>query len=209
MLRLLIFFLLSLFIFSCSKDEALPATINNSSTTYIPSSEKYYPLKRGNWWVYDYYYINTNTGKEYFEYRDSVYIIGDTIINGHKYAYQKNTYQDGWLYLRDSLGYMATIGGEKFLFSCTNFSDTFNIDSSKYSYTIYTKMMHHDTLIPTPVGSFHSISKAYIWRCMNTPAPKNEYLFFGEGIGMTQYCHWYYCSCIGKIEGRLVKYHLE
>ena len=207
-----IFFILSLIllIYSCKKDVAIPSVKNNTPPSpQIQSSEDYYPLKKGNWWVYDYYQMNTSSGTEQFDHRDSVYIVGDTIINGYRYAYQKNTYQNGWLYLRDSSGYMLTIGGERILFSSTNFTDTLYIYNPAYPFTVYSKMIHTDTLISTPVGSFHSISRGYIWRYNNQPLPKNEYLFFGRGIGLTQYCHWYYPNCVGKIEGRLVKYHLN
>lgn len=200
------------FISSCSKDKAT-LQINNSSGPTIPNAETHYPLKKGNWWVYDYFNINTQSGVTQFWYRDSVYITGDTIINGHKYYHQLGTGQFGngwWLFLRDSAGYMLTLGGEKVLFSLTNYSDTLTIDSSMYMpYLVYQKMIHTDTVISVPAGNFHSISKGYIWTYMNNPTPKNEYLFFGRNIGMTQYCHWHYPQCINKIEGRLVKYYVQ
>jgi hypothetical protein len=201
-----------LLIASCSKDIAIPVDQGVSQTTVIPSAEDYYPLTVGNYWVYDYYVINTLSGVQQFQYRDSVYIVGDTIINGYTYAHQENKSINGigWAYLRDSSGYMVMHKGAKILFSCCNFTDTFSI-SHDGAYTVYTKMIHQDTLIPTPLGNFHSISLGYLWHYTNNsaPLPKNEYLFFGKGIGMTQYCHWYYPGCIGKIEGRLVKYHLN
>jgi hypothetical protein len=198
---------------SCSKDNSGPLVKETPQAILAPSAQDYYPLTKGNYWVYDYYNINTNTNSQTFWYRDSVWIVGDTTINGYKYAHQEAKSSNGatwWAYLRDSLGYMVTYREEKIRFSCNNFTDTLNIKHD-FPYTVYAKMVHKDTLIITPIGNFHSISLGYIWYYINKPdpLPKNEYLFFAKGVGMTQYCHWYYPTCITKIEGRLIKYHLN
>ena len=190
-------------LFSCSKDVPIPAK-DDIPQPHIPNAEDYYPLTKGNYWVYEYYTINTNTGIETFSYKDSIHNVGDTIINGEKYTHQKHTYQNGNGFLRDSSGCMVTSSG-KILFSCCNFSDSFYFSNSPNNW--YTKMIHTDTLIYTPVGSFHSISLGYIW---NYPTgPKYEYVFYGKGLGMSQYAHWYLPAQVVKIEGRLVKYHLN
>ena len=202
MSRILLLFSLLVCLFSCSKDVPIPSG-DVVPHPHIPNAEDYYPLTNGNYWIYEYYDIYTNTGLEKFQYRDSVSITGDTIINGEKYVKEKHTYQNWLRLLRDSSGCMISPNG-RILFSCCNFSDTFYISHWD---NYYTKMIHTDTVISTTVGKFHSISLGYVWNYL--AGPKYEYIFYGKGLGMSQYAHWYMPAQIIKIEGRLVKYHLN
>jgi hypothetical protein len=84
--KLLILLLPFLFIFSCSKEEALPS---EGEKTIPPKEEQaidYLPFEVGQYWIYEGTITDLATGeKTAISKTDSLYIRKDTLINRHQY----------------------------------------------------------------------------------------------------------------------------
>lgn len=97
-------------------------------TTQGPLSPlDYFPLEKGNYWVYEASGHDTDGTKISVHFNDSFIVIGDTVLNGNKYHQLKGsaiTYgpRFHW-FLRDSSGYLVhDVGFARF--NTVNFNDT-------------------------------------------------------------------------------------
>lgn len=121
---------------SCKKDdEPVPPTLEDvvlEKETTLPSkqgAEDYFPLNEGNCWIYDVVIVDTNDQDVRYLGRDTVVVVGDTLINGYTYAVLNGSFNERGgptrysEYLRDSVGYLVNHHG-KISFSMSNFSDT-------------------------------------------------------------------------------------
>ena len=123
-----------------------------------PSAYDYYPLKPGNYWVYEWFYTDTtgvytgNSGPA-----DSVVVRTDTVIRGNTY-YILDDYNGSSLggIFRDSSGYLVDIDGG-IHFSSTNFTDVLHTDSLFGGTTlvgVFSWMMYNNVAAVTPAGNF-------------------------------------------------------
>lgn len=89
--QLLILFSL-LIIISCKKNEESDSTPTDNKVQNIQTAE-YVQLNEGNYWVYQQYRIQLETGeKEIINRTDSIYVANDTIIAGQTFHQLKGTW---------------------------------------------------------------------------------------------------------------------
>ena len=207
MKKLVLFLFVITILYSCNKNE------NESDPVVIPQSSDYTIFNAGSYWVYDWYKIDTLGNETPMNKTDSIYVVGDTIINGNTYRLNKGTMFGGNQYnfiIRDSNNYIVNQQGN-ILFSATNFSDTLYSDSLSDLVFISYLMADKDSIISVPAGTFET------YNCQGTVTP----LFSGYQWGI-RYLDNRYAKGTGKVlsssyymtqpddmEQRLVRYHIE
>ena len=150
--KYLLLLVLAISLFSCKK---------NSTPTV--SAYTYYPMKPGNYWVYEWFYTDTtgvytgNSGPA-----DSIVVRTDTLIRGNTY-YILDDYNGASLggIFRDSSGYLVDVTG-KIYFSAQNFSHVLNTDTLFVGNTsmpnvIFSWMMYNNVAAVTPAANFNTI----------------------------------------------------
>jgi hypothetical protein len=178
---------------SCSKDD--------SDTE---QTKDYVQLKTGNYWVYRLSNVDTLGVETITDSYDSVYVSGDTTINGNVFTKKYHTWSP-YSYtpdcLRDSSNYLVSPNGRK-MFSPVNFSDTLIKSYNVISYTDTTtldddtlffyfyKMSDKGMSLTVPAGTFITMDF------------KGTYIPYGSYANTlkTIYCHNYYAKNIGLIQ---------
>lgn len=201
-----------LFLFAAScKDDVTPGT-----TTY----PNYTQLKTGNYWIYEYYKVDSQGNSSMMPLYDSCYVSRDSVINGNTYYYVSGLYlshiNNRWL--RDSLHYLVDDTG-RICFSSMDYTTTFHeyadlLQPGDTIALISEKMAENNREYTVPAGTF------------NTSAFRMEYHFHPPYNipGMQRYYYRRYAENIGLIsetlpflignepyymEKRLVRYHLN
>jgi hypothetical protein len=217
---ILFFVILSIIFFSCKKDKDDDNNNNNNNNPVVDLSD-YYPLAVGNYWVYQWYDIDSNgiatpslTGISV----DTFSVIDDTLINGisfyvfemkqHKFF---NSYNQ---YLRDSSNHLIDNFGTKF-FSAINFSDTFSFShNSQTGITEIRKMISDTFNVNTPIGNYKGLSCRTAHHHNNPVNGCNGNIqnfdrIFSYGIGMVVDNIYFASTCKYRFERRLIAYHLN
>jgi len=204
-----------LFLMSCEKDIEVPTS---PTSTISPSSTGYMPMTPGSYWVYDWYVIDTLGNKTLATLRDSVYIVGDTVIGTSTYAVQEGSYFGGSVtrqFLRDSSGYVIDETGRIF-FSETNYTDTLHIWSSTTGETTgYLKMNGIGDSVSVPAGTFSTLNAEFIvvnnigsWPCVGTFDIHDHQ--YADNVGKVRSTFQLVSSpACTKYEQRLISYHIN
>lgn len=169
---------------SCKKDDSDPE-----------QTKDYVQLKTGNYWIYRVSQIDSLGMETLTNEYDSVYISGDTTINGNVYAVKKySTAIFPTEYLRDSSNYLVDLWGIK-RFSPVNFSDTLKkgfriIYPNDTIFFYYCKMMDGKAMVTVPAGIFMALNyrETYLPTAnlpYTTPV-RNNYLY-AKNIGVVQF----------------------
>lgn len=200
MRNLFFFSLVLLAFFSCKKDDT-----NDNDNQNNPTYDNYFPLKIGNYWVYQYNKLDTNGNETLLQIIDSNWVDRDTIINNHTYFIIGGssfgyTNPDGINYMiRDSNGHFVNQYGQ-ILLSATNFSTKFNLNSI-YTGTdtlvdLYDQMFKTTNLVNVPAGDFNVINK----RTTITYRQKVP------GVDSIRYSHSYFSKNVGNIYSTILFY---
>lgn len=204
MYKLILVFCLLITLFACKKREV---EAPKKDVTY-PS---YSNFKIGNYWVYANYLIDENG--EYFRSTDCTYIIGDTIIRGHRYFIQNGLYENS--FLRDSLHYMVNSIGEIF-FSSEDFNTIFKTEFIVYGDTVCkseSKMGERNVLTKVPAGTFKTNNFTYTFHMYpgyDNPNPITyAYFKYSEGIGLVFSRIPFLGNTNSAEERRLLRYKVE
>lgn len=193
----------------------------DSNETTIPSGKDYFPLKVGNYWVYQTFRIDT-LGNEFLESskNDTITIVNESIINGYKYYGIRDRHcllnVNKIIYYRDSSDCIIDLNG-KIILSTTNFTDTINIFTDQYFtnkyYTLSRKMEKTEEPITVPCETFYKVINAKQtlisnskFRHVRNPRYLNSYYAPGVGHIISTYC---YLLTPEIYEERLVSYHIE
>jgi len=203
---------------SCEKED-------DASSTNTPENQlkiTHMPLSVGNYWVYQYYKIDTNGTETELTKQDSVYVIGDTIINNNTYIAlgsviisQPNSIVN-YSFYRDSIGYLVNNRGV-ILFSETNFTDTLQVDVSLYegdtTYMVSWMMENYNNTISLPIGVFDNILNYKGTLCLginpnNVENPRFQNNYYSDNIGIIQE-NYYYLNGSDSFEKRLINYHVN
>lgn len=143
-------FIIALMCFSCEKEEIVENEDITSNTTFITTP--------GSYWIYDVVAIDVNNNTTDTGIRDTITVLGDTIINGSTYTNYYGTFMGGphkSSYLKDSSGYIVSSTGA-ILYSYMYFNDTIS-ESSMNGYDTYTYSVDEsNTVFSVPAGSFNS-----------------------------------------------------
>ena len=206
---------LILLIFSCKKD----------NVTKTPSVNDYFPMKIGNYWVYQEYQIDTNAIEKPLNYIDSIFISNDTIINGKTYfvfVTKSKSFlfpPDNLSFYRDSSGNLVTQEGQ-ILLSTENFNDTLSrrVDTiiiNKVIDTLFTltsKMEKIQGAVSLPAGNFNNILdyRSTVIAFPNTAHTDTFYTdkYFARGVGKILH-NFVDIGSGSKIELRLISYKIN
>lgn len=153
MKRLILFTIaISISLVSCKKG-------NDGQNIQNKSVLEYYPLKVGNYWVYqtsncDSTWTNCDSVR-----MDTNYVSKDTLIDGLQYykIAGKKLINSSPVYLRDSLNYIVDYGGNV-KFSDNDFQNIFHenyiIQNNDTLFHYYYKMQEDPTTFAVPMGNF-------------------------------------------------------
>jgi len=200
--------ILALIFFSCEKKNS------QETTSSIPDFVK---LKVGNYWVYDFFKVDSNGVATDQGKTDSSYIEKDTLINGDKYFIKNShSYMFGSRrsILKDSSGYLLQRipdGSSIILFARDNYTDIFISDTVDNLFLRKDMMTGKDSTVSVPAGTFITRSMCYVATPLDPAYPwgmRRVYYIYGKDTDQIKYtmCFW---SDPGYYEARLVRYHVE
>lgn len=225
--------LISVFAFalSCNKDdEPVPPVLEDvvveEETTQAPrpGATDYFPLKKGNYWIYEVASVDSNGRVTKDPKRDSIVVTGDTIINTITYfklegnEHRKNRNNTYLELVRDSAGYLINSKGDRH-FSMTNFNDTISRrdhtigSSTEILATERAYMKRISGSIETKVGTLNDvISRENLVRVGPTIKssysryyPRTTHRYYAKGVGRI-FESYFYLSQPNHVEVRLVEY---
>jgi hypothetical protein len=200
-----LFLITILMIIGCKKDDPI---IKEDNPILSNQKINFQPLTIGSWWVYEWNTV-TNTGDVTFRNLDTLFIAGDTVINGQKFYNRKGKSMGSTVnqFLRDSSGYLVNHKGT-ILCSSHNFTDTLFTYNSGNVYE-YRMMAHKDTLITVPRGTFKSSAYKYFFSAsyQDTTIKSNCYDFYSANKGIVKRSHTYFPNGHKDIQ-ELVNYNI-
>lgn len=155
--------LICLIMFSCSKDkENTPQPITPSNN---PPQNVSLVTSVGSYWVYNWYKVDSTNTETFLNKKDSIYVHGDTLVNGKVYIVYKGGYfgpaVQTFLYA-DSSGYIIDKGYKKFTY--IDFGQNYNFYCEVGNlFCSYETSYNSTTKKSVPAGNFDVIEtqKAY------------------------------------------------
>ncbi len=207
--KLLTLSILLIFIFSCKRETVIPTCESGTSNSYFPMSV-------GSYWVYQWYKVDSSGTEELMEGKiDTISIIKDTLIGSSIYKKIKENNSQIFSpmviqYRRDSLGYLVDPNNNIY-FSSSNFTDTLRIINNNNFKIIY-KMEIPNTPIETPAGIFD---------CLNFQGEVTPFIpvdwsterintYYSRGVGKVQESTFYFSSANEtQLQRRLIEYNIE
>lgn len=216
---------------SCKKDdEPIPPVLDDvivEKETVLPpkpSATDYFPLKKGNYWIYEVVTVDSNDMVTKDHGTDSIVVTGDTVINTLAYfklegsEHRKNRNNTYLELVRDSAGYLINSNGDRH-FTMTNFNDTI----SRRDHTIGTPteilaterayMKRISGSIETKVGAFNEVISREnlvhvgptIKSSYSRYYPRTTHRYYAKGVGRI-FESYFYLSQPDHVEVRLVEY---
>jgi hypothetical protein len=194
---------------SCKKQDSNPA----GPITTQEKVTDYYPLEKGDYWVYQLYAADTSFVFTPQNTYDSVWVEGDSLLHGTSFKVI-NTPLGGVTLWRDSADYIVNELGQK-LFTIKNTSDylinenSWLTDTSFYNRSV---MMKSDSVCVAPAGQFQA---KYVIGTITakTPYPswmmkRNYYFAFSKNVGLVLR-RMVFSDGPFYMDERLVRYHLN
>lgn len=214
--------IVALFI-SCNDDDPNDPNFKNPTVSgrHVKGTD-YFPLKIGNYWIYNVYKIDEAGDEILLNYTDSVVVVRDTIIRGNHYFIMERKQsilepnsRTTEVMLRDSSGYLVNEYGI-IQFSATNFTDIlYSISETGGDGTlIYSAsyMMEKVTdHVVVPAGVFEALAykgKYIVYHGDSIYARRETCAFYAKRVGMIQNDIAFLISPL-RYEKRLVRYHLN
>ncbi len=199
-------------VFSCNCNDDEGPALPTPATEYMP-------LAVGNYWIYQWYKIDT-LGNEtlYGNTLDSIYVSGDTMINGNTYAILRGREfnSDIQYFYRDSSGYMVSAKSKIPLFTTTSTTERLGIDTlfiGTDPFLMNDKNMQPPTpSVTVPAGTFADcLSTITYMTAFEADYPHGVRTFpyqYAKGVGRLLHKVAFY-STADYYESRLVRYHVE
>ena len=206
-------------IFSCKKAKDTTITNNGSTTlsaTQVIPAADYAMLKKGNYWIYAVYHVDTS-GNGNFQYNDSIYVSKDTLIHNDTFhVVEGDRMMSSPSYYRDSADYIVDRFGNK-SFSSDNFTDTlYKAARKSFGITellISVKMSEKDKQIILPAGTFIASScRETITEYPDMPKHQAPYFYdtwYVKKIGKVKYSISESTGPGYYFEYRLLRYHVQ
>jgi hypothetical protein len=190
---------------SCKKDESE----DNQTPTPTPSAD-YMQLEVGNYWVYQWYNIDSSGNESLMAKSDSSIITGDTLIGGRTYFKKLIVQNENYVeFLRDSIGYLVDHGG-MVRFSDHDFTKILRIEEIVPDVaTIEFQMANQDSLISISLGTYPTYNFRGTVYPMNPQYPYGinyTHNFYADGMGLIKTSSYYFSNPNLRVERRLVSF---
>jgi len=195
---------------SCKKEK--------EEVTQVPTPD-YLNLKVGNYWVYEYWRIDTTGFTEKLQVTDCAYIHRDTAINGYTYFIKiSNPIQTGKgpvavpaeqpeiQIIRDSSGYLVDDSG-KILFAQNDFTSVLDTGSIGDLLWYDSKMTGKDSLVSLGSVNYTTRSLCQTFYPMDPAYPwgvRKAYNIYAKNTGLIFYNYWFYYAGT-SYEARLIR----
>lgn len=198
-------------LFSCEKDDTSSEPPSTPST-----ASEYYPLSTGSYWIYDLYVIDTNGVESLVNSNDSLFVAGDTLIQGETFKHLVTDNQNSLLerIQRDSSGYLVNVSGS-ILFAPDDFSYPLGTDVlSTGSDTIYTAewgMKQFNQPLTVPAGTFDvlMLERNYLIRESDSTKAERQFGDYrARNVGLVAF-QYGQTSNKSTYEYRLVRYQIQ
>lgn len=203
------------FLTACKKEDPETFVSEENST---PAYE--FPNKAGSYWAYNWYSIDSSGVETLLSQVDSLFVLGDTIINGNTYAiYRGNNMSTNYItyFQRDSSGYIVNEHGDiSFSYVDNSPSELTGTEPGFWDY--YARYLQGLFPVTVPAGTFQtyvaelkviSIDGNQINVCGDTTYSFNTH--YASGIGVVQnetaYFSEFETQCKRRIR-RLVDYYI-
>lgn len=206
--------ILGILLCSCKKEETKQNLPNSE-----PSNQ--FVTTTGSYWIYNWYKIDTNGVETQYNYKDTISIIGDSVVSGKTYAVFKDSYlglDHGIKLRRDSLGFIVEPGG-KIIYSYTHFDQILDSGTEPGLWDWNKKMDNSTDHIIVPAGGFHCYKLIhYLYDDAGNPISNCGDLsrtfntWYKNGVGEIKHQTSYMShivNCDYYMERRLVEYHIE
>lgn len=209
-----LFLAFTVFAFACKDKD------DDTTSNPLPiAATDYFPLTQGSYWIYQWYKIDSQGNAEIWaSYLDSIYVSGDSIINGITYAKVEGTYIKTPItyFYRDSSGFLVDENGGAPLFSTTLETevlgvDTFSTEVAPLFWREY-KMAANTSNVTVPAGTFDDCLQSILY--LTSLEPDYEHgvrtypLEYAKGVGLVRQRTSFYHSP-DYLEGRLMRYNIE
>lgn len=176
----------------------------------------YFPITVGSQWIYDTYQLIDGKDEVKPEYRDTVTITGDTIIDQKKYVVVEHSLDNHpWFPVvhksmyRDSAGYLLNPMGKE-----PYFSPIFDPKDTIYTYNnmvIIGKfvMKKLDQKITVPAGTFNVVDSEGNWFFEGKPSMPQTHHYYAQNVGLIYEDARYLSSQDINFKRLLVSYHIK
>ena len=196
-------------IVSCKDDDDIQICIDCPENV-----SNFTQLAIGNYWIYENVTVDTN-GVDGISYsNDSIYIAGDTLINGQTYFIQKKGLfmGSGFALLRDSSDFLVNKKGD-ILFSTSIFDSVLRtIEGPNNFFSIEYQMANKNFVVDVPAGSFPTYDfQGLIHFNDGFSTPVTDRIlhnYYAKDVGLVK-TTFFFSSTSSTIEQRLLRYHIE
>jgi len=185
----------------------------------IESTESYSQLEVGNYWVYQRFYINQETG-EVLETPnlDSIFVETDTIIDGQQYHILRGTWfglNFGRAYRNEGVNLIDP--DDKIFMTTRDIFDTLSVQHTTSNLvidSIYNTLTNYEENVETPSGTFFSSHQYERIFFLNEELLHHDYTtrfdteYYAKDIGVVKYTS-FLAGGPTNIEMRLIRYSLE
>lgn len=174
----------------------------------------YYPGEVGSYWVYEWHSRDSNGEEKLLNFYDSIYVSGDSIINGQKFMVKKGSYFGGSYHevYRDDQGHLFNSHGSRF-FSPKASSDTIQYYRNQSIQTdFYVQMVDPGFDWVTPAGTFEVLdARTTLETTFSVSWSNPQYLhkYWSNGIGIVGEETFFFSNPTSRNIRRLVRYHIE
>lgn len=206
---------ISILLAACKKKEhEIQGENPNQNTTYE------FPTSVGSSWVYQWSEIDSTGVETLLNQYDSLFIIGDSVVNGKSYAVYRSVNYSGFenIYLqRDSSGYIVDDLGN-IAFTYADFGVIYSQGSEPGLWDYYGQYLSGPFTIALPVGTFQTIAGEYFIYSQNG-SPINACgdmeesfkTYYASGVGQvlqeTAFYSHYQTQC-KKLKRTLIDYYI-
>lgn len=188
---------------SCKKDDP------EEDPTPLPTAD-YMQLKVGNYWVYQWYNVDSSGNANPIATSDSSIITADTLIVGRTYFKKLIVQNENFVeFLRDSNGYLVD-HMRMVRFSDHDFTKILRVEEIVPDVaTIEYQMANQDYLISIPLGTYPTYNFRGTVSPMDPQYPfgiNYTHNFYADGMGLIKTSSYYFSNPNLRVERRLIRH---
>jgi len=195
---------------------------SEDTTPKVQEKDNYFPMKTGNYWVYENYQVNPENERSLIDRIDSIFIDSVVTKNNHEYySFKGIVHPHGETvrplgYFRDSSSCLVDDHGV-IHFSSTNFTDTLYsqiqyVNENDTLYFVSYSMQPEPTDVILGSGTYHALDYQGNIYVPNHPEPNLQHritnTYYSEGIGKI-FFEVVFVYGPTRIQKELLHYHIN